>query len=742
MSDKTFKTITTYIIALALFSSSILLPYRAQAATNSPLNWNAPNGKSPFQFSASSVFNAGTFTAVIGCTGIVDQISNAALQLVSSVTSQALGWATGNDPVPVKDAGAVAQLKTDAQRTACLDGIAYALARQQLVSMTKSTMNWVNSGFNGDPMYVRDITALTDSAERQILNSELNLFKNPKMNANYPYGASFAQSQIIAYKSLHGSGDSLQADITAYLTPGSTVQSFSSDFSQGGWGGWLALTQKDANNPLGYAMNKSQQIADKQANSTATIKATVAQNGGFLDQKKCVLWNEVDPLTGDYQTEQVYDGENGWVDKTKTTTKERAGNSTLDFPDECAKYATVTPGSLIQDKVSKYLNSPETQLELSDSINKVLYSLFSNLINKFQNNGLASLSSTGPDFSSASSDIGSNSILDANGRKISAASETGFDTSSNFDISKDLSSSSKQLCLDDYPNGIGTDATDKFSPKQTCGIIEIQQKYIQEVQKLFPTLDIVMFKLGKLDYCIPGPNPNWQANSGAKDAYAGYLNAMVSVGSDTQYYVGVPSKINRLITDNSIITQQKNAYQNYLDNINESITNYWKDLQNSWYFNSPEFYIAYKENASELDLISRITDERTNEVDLEATEYQQKQDARYGYGSKMQTEYNIDSATGVVLSDNTDYLPMAQTGLNSTKDIGTYAQTTSDMRTTYQNRIIETNTNIYKLTKLSDKINAIVVKAQAARDAARSANGEAPITKECKANEKVNITQL
>ena len=60
--------------------------------------------------------------------------------------------------------------------------------------------------------------------------------------------------------------------------------------------------------------------------------------------------------------------------------------------DKCVQFETVTPGSIIKDKVSTYINSPERQLELADDINKVLNTLFSTLISKLQNQGLSSLS--------------------------------------------------------------------------------------------------------------------------------------------------------------------------------------------------------------------------------------------------------------------------------------------------------------------------------------------------------------
>jgi len=695
MKDLIIKRTISGIIILVFFSSSFILPLNAIAATNG-LNWNNPNQKNAFKLDASTLLNANNLMAVVGCTGIIDTATDAAMRLVSKVTSKVLNKLIGGGEVSVTDSALASQQKVSEKRQSCFDGLAYALAKQQLVSMTKSTMNWVNSGFNGDPMYVRNINALTNSIEGTILQKEVNLFKNsPAGGGDYPYGRNFALSQISSFKFGQNPSNALKQNLSNYLSivPGNDryVESYTNNFSLGGWNGWLAFTQMPQNNPLGFNMIESQNLADKQNKEVANTKAEVAQNGGMLDQKKCVLWNMVDDLTGEYLTEDVYDGENGWVSKTKTTKNPLP-------EDECAQYETVTPGSLIKDKVSKYLNSGETQLELADSLNEVLYSIFGNLISRFQQNGLSSLSSTSVvDFSTASSGIGANKIVDENGVSVSGNNDgSGIDPSSNFDITTDLGA-----------------------------IIATQQKYIATVNKLFPPLEEVMSKLGELDYCIPGPNPNWQENSAnTKEAYYNWLNNITSVGNDRDYIFTTPA------ADTSV-------YKNYLNSISDPI-NIWQELKNSWYFTFSDSS-STKINQSMLDKISRNIDSRTTETDKGEAEYAQRAEALYGFKSPMQTEYlNIGMPNQ---TENPQYLAMAQTGLSITRDIKSYAESIGEMTTTYQNRIVETNSNIYKLKKLKEKIDIIVNRAQALRAKTRAENGLPPVTKECLANEKTNLAQ-
>ena len=127
------------------------------------------------------------------------------------------------------------------------------------------------------------------------------------------------------------------------------------------------------------------------------------------------------------------------------------------------------------------------------------------------------------------------------------------------------------------------------------------------------------------------------------------------------------------------------------------------------------------------------------ELETAEAEYKVAADARYGFKSYMQTEFlNNGTAT---MTENPDYLAMAQTGLNITKDISSYAESIGDMTTTYQSRIIETTANIYKLKKLKENIDIIVTRAQKLRDETRASSGAPAITRVCLANEKTTITQ-
>lgn len=508
--------IITFLI-LVVFSVQFFSPLQTNAAS---LNWDNPNsGRNPYKFKLSDYLNSNTMMAVVGCTGVVDKISGTLADLMSgdfksikdrfaSIQSKsdeikALGmeklaaflvsWfpkdpgpaltsvATdpNNETIKTKDERQEQLLrqiaereKAKATREECLNGIAFTLAKNQLVAMTKSTMNWVNTGFNGDPMYVRNINSLVDSIERQIIDQELKMFEGLNSNKDYPYARGFAVSTIKTRQASQDFANSVKQDLSNYLVDGSSPEDFKNDFSKGGWSGWLALTQRPQNNPLGFSMVTSQYLANKIEKEVTNQKEEVAQNNGFLSQKVCTARSitklqaqktiakseaaqAVVVAEDEVRSAQAYYNQAGGSGNDMADLSEAAErlalaraeydrvlayrdslNATVDDAQDCDEWEVVTPGSLIKDKVTTYLNSPERQLEIADTINDVLNVLFANLIDKLRLDGLSSLSSNSTDFNKVSGGFGSNSLtIDTDGY---ATSSGGFNTNRPFDLTKDL----------------------------------------------------------------------------------------------------------------------------------------------------------------------------------------------------------------------------------------------------------------------------------------------------------------
>ena len=107
-----------------------------------------------------SDFGGDIAVTALGCTGLLDK----ATSLLSSLTGSLLGQVS--QEVPVTDA-------TTHSKESCLDTIAYTAAKIVLAKITQSTLNWINSGFQGSPTFVQNPGSFFAS----IANESLSYFK-------------------------------------------------------------------------------------------------------------------------------------------------------------------------------------------------------------------------------------------------------------------------------------------------------------------------------------------------------------------------------------------------------------------------------------------------------------------------------------------------------------------------------------------------------------------------------------
>lgn len=470
--------VSVFLLCLIVPISPVNAATSAGANASLYSNPNQDNSKNPFpyKFKMSDVVNAQMLTSVIGCTGVVNttakwmsgllQSKDVKEQITDKSRTAAIDAAkaacvsgkvsadttadsaptmpgystavnTALEIVGVKIGGTTVKtclqsvdamnldeidkltkiLKEDKAKTfkeQCFDGIAITLAKNQLTAMARSTMNWVNSGYGGNPFFVQNMRNLTYNIEKNVVETGIDVLLAPK-NAS-PYAADFARSTINSQGIVSSSSrflGGLQSDLSNFISDprsyysndnlkkANTTQdallraqqandAFARDFSLGGWNGWLALTQREKNNPLGFNMLASQYLSDMQTQAVSDQKAEITQNGGFMSQKECIEWQV---FNKDGSIKDANMGGSSVVIPTlvKAPYKYQRKDGEHEYT-ECFNFKTITPGSLIKDKVGNYLNSPDRQLELVKTINDGLNVLFSALISKLQNGGLTSLS--------------------------------------------------------------------------------------------------------------------------------------------------------------------------------------------------------------------------------------------------------------------------------------------------------------------------------------------------------------
>lgn len=435
--------------ALIVFTIIFLSLIFSHTVSASPvIDWENPNktGKmEPYKFKVTDVLNSDVMMRVVGCTDIVNKVSYAmsrfssgvfdtltkalskegreeikekvctilkgATQMVAGPTDGASGG--GNITNALKDflkcderqkvvpttaekaSDKDEKNKEDAQRRMeqCFNGIGYQLAKNQLTAMTRYALNWVSTGFGGDPFFVQNAQSFISNIEKNLLGQRVEFLTTT--TGAYPYSRSFAESLVNTYRLKSGVSSALEnlgftlsefmTDPNSYIGKNKLEKSRLAleKFANGPfrWDSYMAFTQNEANNYIGYQMVASDIINSELEEAKDEVKEELLQNNGFLSQKKCVRYE-------DTRREQI-EKEIGYSELDPDYSSGGVFGATSSKV--CAEWKTVTPGSIIKDKISNYLNSPERQAELADTINESLNSIFSILLSKLSDQGLSNI---------------------------------------------------------------------------------------------------------------------------------------------------------------------------------------------------------------------------------------------------------------------------------------------------------------------------------------------------------------
>lgn len=662
------------IISISIITLLLVAPVAPIYATT----WGQNSGTASWD-SKSSAITSGITKCVVhaASTAAVTGLANLVNQLLST-------------KVQVEDFGAKVKKVTED----CMASIAISFAKAALTKMTQDTFNWIQGGFQGgSPLYVTNLETKLTQVQDDIFNSEISIFNDP-VNANYyPYGRGYAQGEILARQVANNGITNLQSNLSDYLvTKNTTTADFAKDFSTGGWDGWLALTQYNQNNPLGFTMETQQIISNKQKAETEALKNEVAQNNGMFSQRStaaedCVQygWSRTAAEESIKKNDEISSNTEGYAQaqselktandsliqskkalqtaqNSKDKTAIAAANTDLDNAqsdydaayskvqkyvsavkatststgDDCTKYKIITPGSIIKDQISSTINSPQNQLELVRTLDDALNGLLNNLTSNFHKQGL-------------------NVDLTAGSLGTVPNMFAGLGNSSAFgelDI-KDLGNTS-------HKDTNGNTVVDKK------GIIQIQKEFIVSINSAITTLEKIMPALGELDYCIPGPNQSWENNPA-------YQQTVV----DTQTTASNSKTVGTFIS--GIFGGQAN---NNIDNAKSQL--------------------------------SSIENFKTTV----ATEFGQK--------SPMQ-----DPSSG------SKYLAMSRAGLDMTKNMIETDTGIQDAEQQYKTYISQTNINIKELESIRTGLNKIIKAAQARRDADNIKNGIEKVPAACIAYEQI-----
>ncbi len=452
----------------------------------------------------------------------------------------------------------------DKVRNECMDSIAFAMTKQALAGLTESTVNWIETGNWDDPYYIKEPTQFFNSLRGQTIKQTLgNLYDQSLENlaargqsADYPFlrttyrgilaryeGQDFEQASksTLADVLLRVNGNNL-SNVLINNTNNKTqaVDNFRDDFNQGGWDGWLALTQNPANNRAGFAIIANEEINKKVADKEDQINKELDRGDGFLSQTKCVeeyIAESCSEYTDDQGVTYKADDPLLATLPAGSTTCSKIAPSYINTrgvkakPNDpnCRQTKVITPGSIIAERMKFVATTDIRQLELADQFNESLGAVFTAAFNRLQTEGLESLSKD--QYGDWESQARRQSFLQSYNSQYQTTGSSPIET--------------KQLIVRREATGYSSYdfdiTTDLFDQQVGCtinpGVVTIQQNYLKELKASLETTDAkgkkidygpllkIVPAIAELDYCIPGPTPNWEEI--ADQRFAGFYNNLV-----------------------------------------------------------------------------------------------------------------------------------------------------------------------------------------------------------------------
>lgn len=229
--------------------------------------------------------------------------------------------------VPVIEVGFLAT------KEGILDGIAWQVANLVIQEMSHNIVNWINSGFDGNPAFVTDLDGfllgIADNVAGSFIEgTELGFLCDP-------FELQIRQALAINYHSPFAK--KIECTLTGVVE---NIDDFlAGDFSAGGWDGWYELTVRD--NPYSQYLAASEELSVRIVNAKNRELNLLSWANGFLSWREC---------------------SDGTVDLIGATS--------------CP---IVTPGIVIENQLNNTLDSGRNRLIVAKEINEIIGALLTQL---------------------------------------------------------------------------------------------------------------------------------------------------------------------------------------------------------------------------------------------------------------------------------------------------------------------------------------------------------------------------
>jgi hypothetical protein len=311
-------------------------------------------------------------------------LSLVALFVITTQTSFAQSGGGSSNSVPI-DTSSDYNISAQHDQDYYLNEVAWSSAKIIVQQITGSTVKWINGGFKGGPAFVTNPSSFFANIGDQITgsfiagNGALSSLCSP-FNVNVRLSLGLQQAGYGGTNGARNSKytctlDSIIKNISNPTVNGKSITGNSStgflngDFNQGGWAGFMALSQPNNNSSGVYLQAQddlNQQISTRQDQQQQQLN----QGGGFLTYPIC--------------TNLGSDGAAAYASGNPNVTATAGPGGKMTYQ-SCQDS---TPGSVINSVLQKNVNSGVDQLNIAQSMDQIISSTMSQLTSQILTQGL------------------------------------------------------------------------------------------------------------------------------------------------------------------------------------------------------------------------------------------------------------------------------------------------------------------------------------------------------------------
>jgi hypothetical protein len=168
-----------------------------------------------------------------------------------------------------------------------LDGIAWAIAKQMASNVTRSLINWINSGFQGSPSFITDFRQFLLDSLDQVAGEYIKSLGGIGEFICSPFQLDVQAALSINYaQARSGMPSGPNQNLCTLTGIGSNIENFLSG-TVDSWDQWLEVTSNTQNLPYGAYLAAESSLNIRLRNEAGQQVEVAGWGNGFLSQKVC-----------------------------------------------------------------------------------------------------------------------------------------------------------------------------------------------------------------------------------------------------------------------------------------------------------------------------------------------------------------------------------------------------------------------------------------------------------------------